>query len=249
MIINNSNKPVGVDGYFPITVNTADFKFNSTTVTENNKTYVLSKFTQSVGPLVPTPYPYYQVEPKDQITEGDVVLFQTSIKPEIPSTNAVQLGVNAEAETLDLADFLQTGENGETRNVNQGECLIYISKSETVTIVNYIYVQPGSEVGNDGYVFDIPASSESATRYYKHIQSTTAAPTSVPIGIRFIDTNNNNKLIFEIEDDVQENDGVGNIKTMISTSTVDFDFSTMDVEPDDPNATTHSINTKKEFKK
>lgn len=221
-----------------------DFKFEPTTVSENNKTYVLSKNIKAVGPLVPTPYPYYQVEPKEQITEGDLVLFQTTIKPEIQSTNAVQLGTTSAGDVIDLADFVEVTENT-TRTLTLGDCLIYISKAETITIVNYIYVKTDANLP-DGYEWQMTPGTDGVVKYYKHIQQeTTPEPgttVNVPIGIRFIDKNNNNKLILEIEDDAQEEDGVGNLKTMISTSVVDFDFSAMDVEP------TQSINTKKEFK-
>lgn len=223
-----------------------EFKFEPTIVTENNKSYVLSKNIKAVGPLVPAPYPYYQVEPKEQITEGDIVLFQTTIKPEIPTANAVQLGTALNGDVLDLADFVEVGETAYTAHVLEGECLISITKAEASTIINYVYVQPDSEVGSEGFEFIVNASSDDITRYYKHIQpETTGTPTSPPIGIKFINTNDNNKLIFSVEDDSGENDGVGNIRNIVSTSVVNFDFSAMDVEPNEP---TQSINTKKEFK-
>lgn len=243
LVINNTNKPNGVDGYFPVTVNMNDFKFEPTIVSENNKTYVLSKMIKANGPLVPTPYPYYQVEPKEQITEGDLVLFQTAIKPELPSTDAVQAGTDANAEVISFGDFVEVTENI-TRTVAPGEYLICITKAEASTIVDFVYVQPDSSLSS-GYSFAIDAPIvDTTSRYYKHIQPadpSISAP--VPIGIRFIDTTNNNKLIYEIEDDAQEQDGVGLLKTMISSSVVNFNFDGMDVDP------TQSINTKKEFKK
>lgn len=236
--INNANKPNGVDGFFPITVNMNNFKFEPSIVTENNKTYVLSKMIKAIGPLVPTPYPYYQVEPKDQITEGDLVLFQTNIKPEIPSTDAVQAGTDASAETINFGDFIQVTEDI-TRTVLPGEYLICITKAEASTIVDFVYVKSDSSL-TEGYNFEIDAPTvDTTTRNYKHMQ-TDGEP--VPIGIRFIDTTNNNKLIYEIEDDAQEQDGVGLLKTMISSSLVNFNFDGMDIEPN------QSINTKKEFK-
>lgn len=244
IVINNNNKPTGVDGYFPITIGT-NFRFNSIPVTENNKTYVLSKYIQAVGPLVPTPYPYYQVEPKDNVTAGDIVLFQTSIKPEIPTANAVQIGTDSNASTvIDLADFTTVTQDVDL-TVVQGNCLILFSVSDTASTITYVFNQTGSEVNDDTEEISAPDPDSGVTKYYYEVQ-TGGDLTEIPTGIRFINKNENNKLIFMFkDDDIYDTDGFGTLQTIIPSSVVNFDFSAMDVEPIDPN---QSINTKKEFK-
>lgn len=246
LIINNTNKPNGVDGYFPINVDT-NFRFNPVVVSENNKTYVLSKYVQAVGPLNPTPYPYYQVEAKDQPAVNDIVLFQTTVKPEIPTANAVQLGADGNATTtIDLADFLtvDTAQTDDVKvTVNPGECLIAIVVSDNSSIIKYVFNQTGSEV-TGGHIETIskPTADSGISKYYKLIQ-TDQELTVIPDGIRFINKDENNKLIFSIKDDESsEDDGFGILNAIIPSSIVNFDFSAMDVEPN------QSINTKKQFK-
>lgn len=242
LIINNTNKPNGVDGYFPINVDT-NFRFNPVVVSENNKTYILSKYIQAVGPLNPTPYPYYQVEAKDQPAVNDIVLFQTTIKPEIPTANAVQIGTDGNATTtVDLADFTTVTEETELK-IMPGECLIAFSVSDNSSTIKYIFNKNESDVV-DGHTETItaPDPNSDVTKYYKEIQ-VGGDLTDIPVGIRFINKEENNKLIFTIkDDDGGDTDGFGILNAIIPPSVINFDFSAMDVEP------TQSINTKKQFK-
>lgn len=236
-----TSKPSNIDGYFPITVN-PNFRFNSVIVSENNKTYVLAKYIQEVGPTVPIPYPYYQVEAKDQPAANDIVLFQTTIKPEISTVNAVQFGLDGTATTIvDLADFLviNEGDNEVVTNIAQGECLVSFAVSDNTTVVSYIY-NPTTSTLSEGFEEHItaPAADSGVIKYYKQLQVDESF-TEIPVGIRLIDKNNNNKLIYSIQsDDPDDSDGFGILKSIVSPSVVTFDFSGMDVEP----------NTKKEFK-
>lgn len=239
-----TTKPAGVDGYFPITVGT-NIRFNKAVVTENDTSYTLQKFTPQNQPV------YYQVAPATITTPASDIIFDVSVKGTgVPSVDAVQFGGSNDGFVDDFSSFTQVSEPV-TLDITPGSCVVILTKnSQTAnTTVNYIY----SKEGDPTAVPPVPAGdtiqmtiempdNENIIKYYHKLVATAGTNfTSIPDGIRLINTSEENKLYFSLFDQDVDNKE-GDISGNYSNSVIIFETSDMDVEPDE------SINTKKEFK-
>ena len=233
-------KPAGVDGYFPIRVGT-NIRFNKTVVTENDTSYTLQKFTPQNQPV------YYQVAPATNTTPASRILFDVSVKGTgVPSVDAVQFG-GSQGFVDDFSSFIQINNEAVNLDITPGSCAVVITKnSQTAnTTINYIYSKAADGTNPAGdtiqLTLDVPDNQYVIKYYHKLVAAANTNFTTIPDGIRLINTSEENKLYFTLFDqdaDNKEGDIVGNY----SNSVIIFETSDMDVEP------TQSINTKKEFK-
>lgn len=235
-----TTKPAGVDGYFPINVGT-NIRFNKAIVSENDTSYTLQKFTPQNQPV------YYQVAPATITTPASDIIFDVSVKgTSVPSVDAVQFG-GSQGFVDDFSSFIQINNEAVNLDITPGSCAVVITKnSQTAnTTINYIYSKAADGVNPAGdtiqLTLDVPDNEHVIKYYHKLVAAANTNFTTIPDGVRLINTSEENKLYFTLFDqdaDNKEGDIVGNY----SNSVIIFETSDMDVEP------TQSINTKKEFK-